>query len=82
MHISYPPNLSVSELMRKLKGRSGRKLLVEFPELKKRYWGGHLWAIGYGGWSSGNITNEMIDEYLEHHRNPSNADSDDTFILE
>ena len=39
-----------------------------------------VWAIGYDGWSSGNVTNEMIDEYLEHHRNPSNADSDDTFI--
>lgn len=26
--------------------------------------------IGYGAWSTGNITDEMVQEYLEHHRNP------------
>ncbi|MGD8782414.1 MAG: transposase, partial [Ignavibacteria bacterium] len=39
-----------------LKGRSSRKLEQEFPELGKRYWGRHFWAIGYGCWSTGNIT--------------------------
>jgi putative transposase len=80
MHVSYPPRLAISEMVRKLKGRSGRKLLQEFPSLKKRYWGGHFWAIGYGAWSSGNITEEMINEYLEHHRHDPNDDQ--TFILE
>ena len=37
----------------------------EFVELKKRYWGQHLWGAGYGAWSSGNITDEMIQNYLE-----------------
>ena len=78
--VSYPPNLSISDLVRRLKGRSGRKLLQEFPSLKKRYWGGHFWAIGYGAWSSGNITEEMINEYLEHHRHDANDDTN--FILE
>jgi putative transposase len=81
IHVSYPPKLSASELMRKIKGRSGRKLLQEFPELKKRYWGGHIWGIGYGVWSTGNVTDEMIQEYLEHHRQQPNTD-DDAFILE
>lgn len=79
MHVSYPPNLSISDLVRRLKGRSGRKLLMEYPSLKARYWGGHFWAIGYGAWSSGNITEEMINEYLEHHRHDPN--NDDTFML-
>jgi putative transposase len=81
IHISYPPKLSISEIVRKIKGRSARKLLQEFPELKKNYWGGHLWGIGYGGWSTGNITNEMIQEYLEHHRDQPNH-TNDTFIIE
>jgi putative transposase len=38
----------VSEIVRRLKGRSARKLLQEYPHLKKRYWGGHFWGIGYG----------------------------------
>jgi putative transposase len=49
--------------------------------LKKRYWGRHFWAIGYGAWSTGNITDEMVQEYLEHHQNPSNKDKG-SMILE
>ena len=81
MHIEYPPKLSISELMKRLKGRSSRLLQQEYPHLQKRYWGRHFWATGYGAWSTGNITNEMVQEYLEHHRSPSNKD-EDTFILE
>ena len=75
MHIEYPPRLSISDLLKRLKGRTSRRLQDEFPSLKKRYWGRHFWAIGYGGWSTGNITVEMVQEYLEHHRNPSNGDT-------
>ena len=64
MHINYLPSLSISNLVKKLKGRSSRKLQQEFPELGKRYWGQHFWAIGYGCWSTGNITDEMVNEYL------------------
>jgi len=75
MHMEYPARLSVSDIVKRLKGRSSpRRLQDEFPELKKRYWGRHFWAIGYGAWSTGNITDEMVNEYLEHHRDPSNAD--------
>lgn len=56
MHPEYRPSLSVSLLVKKLKSRSSRKLQQEFPELKKRYWGRHFWGIGYGCWSTGNIT--------------------------
>jgi putative transposase len=47
----------------------------EYPELKKQYWGKHFWAIGYGFWSTGNITDEMVQEYLDHHRHPLNQDN-------
>ena len=39
MHIDYRPSLSISELVKKLKGRSSRKLQQEFPELKKQVLG-------------------------------------------
>lgn len=80
LHISYPPKLSISEIIKRLKGRSAKILLLEYSELKKRYWGGHLWGIGYGAWSTGNITDEMIQEYLNHHKEGPN--SDQNFILE
>ncbi len=38
------------------------------------YWGKHFSAIGYGAWSTGNVSKKTVDKYLEHHRNPSNKD--------
>jgi len=81
MHIEYRPSQSISGLIKRLKGRSSRKVQQEFPELKKKYWGRHFWAIGYVCWSTGNITDKMVDEYLEHHRKPDQRDSGN-FIIE
>lgn len=81
MHIEYAPKLNVSSIVKSLKGRSSRRLQQEFPSLKKRYWGNHFWASGYGVWSSGNITDKMVNEYLEHHRAKGSDDNSD-FILE
>ena len=44
MLISAPPHLSVSKVVQYIKGKNSRKLQCEFQELKKRYWGQHLWA--------------------------------------
>jgi putative transposase len=33
LHLSYPPKLSVSDLVKRLKGRSARMMLDEFAEL-------------------------------------------------
>ena len=70
LFVSTPPNMAPSEIMRRIKGRSSSKLFESFPELKKRYWGRHFWARGYFCVTSGNVTDEMIKEYLEHHFEP------------
>jgi putative transposase len=54
MLIEYPPSKSISDIVKRLKGRTSRLLQQEYPELKKGYWGKHFWAIGYGAWSTGN----------------------------
>jgi len=81
IHVEYRPSQDISTIVKLLKGRSSRKLQIEFPELKKRYWGRHFWAIGFGCWSTGNITDEMVNEYLAHHRNP-NDKNNGNFIVE
>ena len=73
------PSLRLSDLIRRLKGRSAKLLLQEFPELKRRYWGGHFWSIGYGAWCVGNITDEVLEAYLNHHKGQPNEDGN--FIL-
>jgi putative transposase len=82
MHLEYPPKKSISELVKRLKGRSSRIIQKEYPELRKRYWGRHFWAIGYGAWTTGNVTDEMVQEYLSHHTSKSNQDSDKIILEE
>ena len=66
--VSAPPKISPSDIMRRVKGsRVSRKIFEEFPHLKKRYWGKHFWARGYFCVTSGELTKDMIQEYLEHH---------------
>jgi putative transposase len=66
MLISCPPTLSPSKIIQYLKGRSSRMLQNEFPHLKKRYWGQHLWGRGYFCTTVGAVTDEMIGEYIEN----------------
>ena len=80
--VSVPPNLSVSELVKRLKGRSSRKMLEEFGELRKVYWGRHLWARGYFAASTGNVTDEIIAEYIEKQSRIAPEDGEQDFSVE
>ncbi len=37
----------------------------EFNELRRQFWGRHLWARGYFAASTGNVTDEIIKQYIE-----------------
>lgn len=65
MFISYRPQQAISKLVQYFKGTSSRILLQEFTHLQKQFWGRHFWARGYMAISSGNITDEMIQEYID-----------------
>ena len=73
--VSAPPTMAPSEIMRRIKGRTASKLFGEFPAIKKRYWGRHFWARGYFCATSGQVTDDMIKNYLEHHFEPNRNDS-------
>src|SRR5512140_794897 len=75
--LSMPPQISVSDLVQRLKGRSSRLMLEEFGELKRQFWGRHLWARGYFVASSGNVTDEVIAEYIEMQDEKSNSGDED-----
>ena len=40
-------------------------LLQEFPHLRKQFWDRHFWARGYLAVSSGALTDEMVQQYIE-----------------
>jgi putative transposase len=67
MFVSVPPHVAISDLLQRMKGRSSQKIQMEFPEIRKRYWGRHFWARGYFCTTSGNITDDVILQYLQSH---------------
>ena len=66
--ISCPPSISISKIVQQIKGKSSRVLLQEYKDLKRRYWGQHLWASGYFCRSVGVITDKIIKEYIENQQ--------------
>ena len=64
LFVSVPPQLSISKVMGRIKGKTSRKLLSEYRRLSKEFWGRHLWGRGYFAASSGNVTDELIMQYL------------------
>ncbi len=75
--VSIPPQVSVSKVIQKLKDKSSYKLQREFGSLRKEYWGQRMWARGYFACVTGNVTDEMVKDYIENH-----AERTDEFHVE
>ena len=65
LFISIPPATSVADAIKILKGSTARMLFVKFPELKKQLCGGHLWSPSYYVGTTGNVSSETIQKYIE-----------------
>jgi putative transposase len=69
MLVSFPPKLSIGEVIRIIKSISARELFREFPRIKKRLWAGEFWEDGYFARTVGDrMTRQIIDKYIKHHR--------------
>ena len=60
MFVEIPPHVSVSDFVRRAKGRSSRKIQQEFEHIRKRYWGQRFWQRGDFSTTSGNITDDIM----------------------
>ena len=69
--VSRSPSISISKLVQQLKVKTSRTLQMGFKELKSRYWGQHLWSVGYFCMSVGTITEKTIKDYIENQENES-----------
>ena len=72
-----PPQVSVSKLVQKVKGKTSYKMQQEFQSLRKMYWGQRMWARGYFACTTGNVSDEMIQGYIQNHN-----EEDDNFKVE
>jgi putative transposase len=82
LFVSIPPHVLVSKFVQRAKGRSSRKVQQEFPELRKRYWGRHFWGRGYFSATSGNVTDEIINEYINSHYDAHKHNDEESISLE
>lgn len=65
---SFPPRLSISQVVTRLKSLSARMLFREFPELRRHLLGGELWEGGYFVRTVGDsITADIIRRYIQKH---------------
>jgi putative transposase len=63
--ISAPPKLSVTDIVKNLKGILGRKLFYYNPEIKAKLWKGQLWNHSYYVETIGSISEDTIKKYIE-----------------
>lgn len=61
---SAHPKVAPSYIVKMLKGISGRKLLLKFPEIKQLLWKGHLWNSSFYIETVGSISEEAIKRYI------------------
>ncbi len=78
MFVSVPPQLAISNLVRLLKGTSSYTMMKENKLIQKEFWGNHFWGRGFFVATSGNITDEIIMEYIENQEDKS---SDESFTV-
>jgi putative transposase len=62
------PTHQLSKLINSLKGVTARRLFQEFPRLKNRLWGGHLWSPSYFVVTVGGAPLDAIKQYVENQR--------------
>ena len=67
--VSAPPKLSITSIVKYLKGISGRKLFEKFPELRTELWNGELWNHSYYVETVGCISEETVKKYIEKQSN-------------
>lgn len=67
--VSAPPKLSITQIVKYLKGISGLRLFETFPELRAQLWKGQLWNGSYFVETIGSTSEENIKNYIERQKN-------------
>ena len=67
--ISAPPKISISEIVKYLKGITARRVFARFPYVRSRLWKGTLWNHSYYVETIGCVSAENIRRYIENQNN-------------
>jgi putative transposase len=65
LFVSAPPHISISILVKWIKGISARKLFVAHPSLRKKLYRGHLWNPSFYVGTVGDMSENVVRKYIE-----------------
>ncbi len=65
LFVSAPPHISISVLVKWIKGITARKLFVQYPTLRKKLYGGHLWNPSFYVGTVGDMSEQVVKKYIE-----------------
>ena len=63
--VSYPPKVSISEMVNRFKTRSSRKIREEYPGILEGGRTGLFWARSYFACTVGSADREVFEKYME-----------------
>lgn len=66
MILSFPPNMTPSDVVKNLKGSAARLWFKQHSETKQLLYGGHLWSPSYFMSTIGNVSKEIVAQYIEN----------------
>lgn len=71
--VTFKPKYAISDIVKKLKGTSARRWFISYPETKEKLWGGHLWTPSYYAGTLGNVSKEIVYQYINEQLTEYNA---------
>ena len=67
--VSAPPKLSITFIVKHLKGVSGLRLYHQYPKLREKLWRGELWNGSYFVETIGSTSEENVRRYIDRQKN-------------
>lgn len=67
--VSAPPKLSITFIVKHLKGVSGLRLFHQYPKLREKLWRGELWNGSYFVETIGSTSEENVRRYIDRQKN-------------
>ena len=74
--VSAHPKITPSYIVKMLKEITGRKLFIEFPEIKEKLWKGILWNPSYYLETVGSISEDAVKKYIDKQKKGDQRDAD------
>ena len=62
--VSAPPKMAITDIVKYLKGITGRKLFEAYPDLRQKLWKGQLWNHSYYVETVGSVSEDAIRKYI------------------